>query len=539
MTIFPTDRLTAQQEWWCDHPDSGVGLWAYTDRLSYQPGDTVSLHIYDASASRCKVRVVRAGAQHAQVYEATISANAPATATEPWRDGCGWPETLHVVVDDSWPSGGYVVEISRLSNPAERSEHWFAVRPAIGARERIALIACTCTWTAYNGWGGANHYQGVDQRGYSDGRSPELSLLRPWSRGTVWLPAGAPRKAFTTDPPMGWTPRYPTLEWALASGYPKNVASAGWATYEGPFVRWAEQQGYAVDVLNQYELATEPEILAPYRCAAIVGHDEYWSWEMRDAVDAWVDDGGHLARFAGNFMWQVRFDPDAAIQTCYKFSASEDDPAARDPQTRPRTTASWDDPVVGRPAALTMGLTGNRGVYVRSFAAAPRSSGGYTVYRPRHWVFSDCDLYYGDQLGAGSNVFSYEVDGLDYTITDGLPYATGADGIDPETVDILAMGLASMEEDHGNRNTDLWGGDAETRYKAEILYRDTSPEAIDRASRGNGMMVIYRRGRGSVFNAGSCEWVNGLITRDQFIERTTQNVLDRFLAVSRNVQEEW
>ncbi|MFF1651592.1 N,N-dimethylformamidase beta subunit family domain-containing protein [Streptomyces sp. NPDC058240] len=26
-----------------------------------------------------------------------------------------------------------------------------------------------------------------------------------------------------------------------------------------------------------------------YACAVIVGHDEYWTWEMRDAVDRFTD----------------------------------------------------------------------------------------------------------------------------------------------------------------------------------------------------------------------------------------------------------
>jgi hypothetical protein len=125
------------------------------------------------------------------------------------------------------------------------------------------------------------------------------------------------------------------------------------------------------------------------------------------------------------------------------------------------------------------------------------------------------------------------VDGLDYTVTDGLPYATGADGIAPETVEILAMGLASMEEDHANRGTVLWGGRSELEYKAQLLYGDTSPQSLERASRGNGMMVEYQRGNGVVLNSGSCEWVNGLIRRDPFVEQITRNVLDRFLAFDR------
>jgi hypothetical protein len=52
-----------------------------------------------------------------------------------------------------------------------------------------------------------------------------------------------------------------------------------------------------------------PEILHGYDCVVRVGHDEYWTWEMRDAIDEYVERGGRVARFAGNFMWQTRFEP--------------------------------------------------------------------------------------------------------------------------------------------------------------------------------------------------------------------------------------
>lgn len=34
--------------------------------------------------------------------------------------------------------------------------------------------------------------------------------------------------------------RYPYMEWAYAYGYSKKYASAGWASYERRFARWAE-----------------------------------------------------------------------------------------------------------------------------------------------------------------------------------------------------------------------------------------------------------------------------------------------------------
>ncbi len=48
-------------------------------------------------------------------------------------------------------------------------------------------------------------------------------------------------------------------------------------------------------------------------CYLSVGHDEYWSWGMRDALDAFTDAGGNAAILSGNTcFWQVRFDDDAS-----------------------------------------------------------------------------------------------------------------------------------------------------------------------------------------------------------------------------------
>ena len=50
-------------------------------------------------------------------------------------------------------------------------------------------------------------------------------------------------------------------------------------------------------------------------------------------------------------------------------------------------------------------------------------------------------------------------------------------------------------------------------------------DALGRAERGNGAMAVYRRGKGAVFNAGSCEWVAGLIARGSPVETVTRNLL--------------
>ena len=55
-----------------------------------------------------------------------------------------------------------------------------------------------------------------------------------------------------------------------------------------------------------------------------VGHDEYWSKAMYDAVEAARDAGVNLAFFGANTVyWQVRFEPSAGgvpnrVMVCYK-----------------------------------------------------------------------------------------------------------------------------------------------------------------------------------------------------------------------------
>ena len=52
----------------------------------------------------------------------------------------------------------------------------------------------------------------------------------------------------------------------------------------------------------------------------------------------------------------------------------------------------------------------------------------------------------------------------------------------------------------------------------------------DDLEHGAAMVAVFNRGKGTVFNAGCCEWVSGLIKRDYFVEQITRNVLNRLKA---------
>jgi len=505
-------------------------IWCYTDSIAYPPGATVRLAV-SSTAARYRLAVMRDGATALPVLTQEVrGARWQDTPEQCSVTGCGWSPSVEFRVAEEWPSGAYRITLTAEGPDHNElgAHHLFIVRPLAGAkRQRILQVAATGSWTAYNTWGGSNHYQGITGAKRNQ-YATTVSLERPWCRGFVVLPDGAPRVPLEVEPAPDAPPRYPHLEWAFANGYSNKYASSGWASYDRHFLRWAERAGFAVDLASQHELHFHPEILEGYDCVVFVGHDEYWTWEMRDAVDHYLERGGHVARFAGNFMWQTRLASGGKAQVCYKYRARAEDPVYRsaDPS---RTTGSWEAPETGRPGALTFGLNATNGLYAGWGACAPRGVRGFPVYRPEHWAFSGTGLCYGDLLGTQGHAFGYEVDGLDYLIRDGLPEPTETSGA-PPGLRILALGMSSLKEERLDVPLDdRFLSDDDAKYVAAIRLGDSSDAAVDRIKRGSGMIVNFARGQGEVFHAGSCEWVAALLKSDPMVERVTANVLTRYL----------
>jgi hypothetical protein len=509
------------------NPPSGDEIWCYSDSLCYSPGAIANFHV-STTAGVYSLEIVRDDLDsevlfkrdglHGHSWETPLNASVV---------GCGWPASLEFSIPLDWPSGAYRVtcRIETRGGGVKHHHHLFLLRGSgTDKGDRLLLISSTGTWCAYNDWGGSNHYEGITGPQGSD-YSPILSLERPLARGFVVLPEDAPRAALATRPGHDEPVSYPHMDWAYKTGHSKKYASAGWASYERHFMNWALKAGFQVDVTSQYDLQYRPDVIEGYPCLVFIGHDEYWSWEMRDTVDDYVEGGGKVARFAGNFMWQTRLENEGRRQICYKYRARSEDPL-RDTD---RISTSWEASEIARPGALTFGLNAIRGVYAGWGGCAAFGAGGFPIYRPEHWAFEGTGLGYGDVLGAESRIFAYEVDGLDYVIRDGLPFPSGTEEV-PEDIEILGLGLASnIEVPRGVDQSELFLGCDDSNFKAEVLYGKVTDETAALAGRGSGMIVSFNKGLGEVFHAGSCEWVAGLLRRDSQVERVTKNVLTRFL----------
>ncbi len=519
---------TWQDAQWPEIPDASRSqVWVYPGQPSYAPGDTATFHV-SSNADSVRLSIVRDGAT-----PQTMAQLGPQPGT--WHEmpadavseGCRWPAAFTFAIPEEWPSGGYVIVAEGMSGDTRVSQDgFFVVRGHPSRRAPLALIASTYTWNAYNDWGGASSYTAL--RGVFPGTfAPQLSLLRPWSRGQIRCPVGAPRFGSIRRPPIGWAVRHEWTEWAYANGYAHWSASSGWARYDGLMAAWLEREGMAFDLISQWDLDRDPSILDDYSCVITCGHDEYWSAHGRQVLARFLSAGGKHARFGGNIMWQVRADVQAQVTECYKFRA-DDDPHRLGPVEM--RTGAFEGLAIDRPPVTEFGGNATRGMYAGWGGSAIRGVGGFIVYRPRHWAFDGLDAYFGDVIGAETNVASYEADGVDYTVRNGLPYPTGSDGT-PDTLEILALTpTTSEEENHGNPGSLFDPLDNDLAGIAILRYGSDTPEHRDLCRYGAAMITSMPVGRGEVFCAGSTEWSTSLYQGDRECAIITRTVLRRFTA---------
>ncbi|WP_193195812.1 N,N-dimethylformamidase beta subunit family domain-containing protein [Nostoc sp. MG11] len=210
---------------------------------------------------------------------------------------CNWTTSYVLQVGNNWTSGLYV---AKLTNQAGIVAHvWFVVRDDSSTAD-ILFQSSVSTVLAYNATGGYSVY---NSHSIGENRAYKVSYDRPFSQAT---------SAFDNQ---AGTP----LRW------------------EYNMVRWLESQGYDVTYTDNMRVHTHGQSLLNHKVFLSVGHDEYWSKEIRDAVEAARNGGTNLGFFSANTCyWRVRFEsstPAAGqvrpnrVMACYK-QAWDLDPVA-------------------------------------------------------------------------------------------------------------------------------------------------------------------------------------------------------------------
>ena len=437
-------------------PPKGLYIGGYTDQTSYVAGEEVAIHL-SSNASGFAMQVSRLGPTAEVVTEKMdIAVSEQAIPDRASSDGCKWPITTQVKISDDWRSGYYQVQFTAQKDEQKAvSTAYFIVRSAQpGMNAKILLQLSTNTYNAYTNWGGHSLYAFHDRDGVQGHR---VSFNRP--------------------------------------------QQSQFENWEGPFVRWAESNGYALDYAANSDLEFHPELLKQYKLVLSVGHDEYWSTPMRDNLEKYIGEGGNVAFFSGNTCcWQVRSEEHGRALTCWKqwFNV---DPMYRTDKEHLLSTL-WSHHLVKRPENQLTGVGFLWGGYHRSHGQFMDGPGSYEVHRPEHWLYAGTHLKRGDRFGGNDTIVGYECDGCELRWVDGLPEPTSNDGT-PK--DFVVLGSCPAR----------WAPD-------DAFFYDQFPK--DRE--GAAVLGIYSRG-GTVMTTGSTDWAHGLRGKDPAVEQITRNVLDR------------
>ncbi len=177
---------------------------------------------------------------------------------------CGnWDISASWDVPNDAVSGVY---FAKLVGPSGASHIVFVVRDDDGESNMLFQTADT-TWQAYNSYGGNSLYTGSPA-----GRAYKVSYNRPFNT-----------RAGSNE------------DWLFNSEY--------------PMIRWLERNGYDVSYFTGIDSDRYGDEILDHKTFLSVGHDEYWSGDQRENVEAARDAGVNLAFFSGNeVFWKTRWE---------------------------------------------------------------------------------------------------------------------------------------------------------------------------------------------------------------------------------------
>ena len=342
--------------WQITGPVSHGDIEGYADATSVSQGEPVRLYVstdagtYHVEAYRMgwyggrQARLVWQSETLAGLRQAEPNVDALTNMVE-----ARWRPSLSVTVDRSWPPGDYLFKLVADNGFAQFVP--LTVRNDAG-RSALLVVNAVTTWQAYNHWGGHSLYDGVDRYGLTrpEGRSKVVSFDRPY----------------------------------------ENDSGAGdFLGNELPMVSLLEKEGYDVSYWTDVDLHHRGRLLANHRAIVSLGHDEYWSKEMRDSVEAARDAGVNLAFFGANASFRaIRLAPSAlgSFRRQVNYRVARDDPLYNADNSR--VTVNWREPPLNRPESTMVGDYYQCNPVKADLVVADGSA----------WVFAGTGLRTGDRI---------------------------------------------------------------------------------------------------------------------------------------------
>ena len=286
---------------------------------------------------------------------------------------CDWEACTEIEIPKDWVSGVYVGKLT-AERDGTQSYVIFIVRDD---RKADFIFQCSDnTWQAYNRWPSQFSLYDSDTHQWYWGGGVQVSYKRPYGKYCQILDA------------------------------PLSTGSGEFFLWEFPLAFWMESQGYDVTYISNLDTHEDPEGLLRAKGFLSVGHDEYWSIEMYQHVQAAVRAGVSAAFFSGNAVCgRIRFgDSGDAFERIGVFG----------PPNGTREFEMMKSLAHERPYANDL---------IGAHSTGPVTGGAdWICSKPEHWIYEGTGMKSGDRI---PGVIGWEYHGDPATIPGLEIVATG------------------------------------------------------------------------------------------------------------------
>eukprot|EP01116_Phalansterium_solitarium_P018228 TRINITY_DN475_c0_g1_i1.p1 TRINITY_DN475_c0_g1~~TRINITY_DN475_c0_g1_i1.p1 ORF type:complete len:798 (+),score=207.17 TRINITY_DN475_c0_g1_i1:69-2462(+) len=296
--IVAENRMPGTQEWRIQHPSMHHEVEGYASLTSVNKGGKLQLFTSARNDTELTLRFFRTGWYNGdgarEVRDPVTLPGVPQIllevldADDPMRVRnieCDWVKPYDLEVPANWTTGVYLVLMTG-SQSGLQSYIIFVVRDDDLQTDYLMTTAVT-TYHAYNPWGGRTSYPYTSFIGGCC--AEKLSFNRPY----------APNPFMELDYGVG------------AGEYISNyrdvrLNARSWGVgWEYTMVRWLEGEGYNVKYVTSVDVHQTPEVFDKTRAFLSIGHDEYWSRNMRVNVESALNRGVSMAFLGANAAYFV------------------------------------------------------------------------------------------------------------------------------------------------------------------------------------------------------------------------------------------
>ena len=353
--VVAENRKPGSSDWHITGPLNANNIEGYASVTSAVPGETVRLYVstdaptYHVDAYRmgwyggAQARLVWRSQTLPGVRQAPAQVDSLTNMVE-----APWSPSLSVTPDRAWPPGNYLLKLVASNGFAQYVP--LTLRDD-SSKAALLVVNAVTTWQAYNRWGGHSLYEGLDGFGGSSGagRATVVSFDRPY----------------------------------------ENDSGAGdYLGNELPMVSFLEKEGFDVTYWTNIDLHHRTDLLANHRALLTLGHDEYWTLEMRNSVERARDRGMNVAFFGANALYRaIRLSP----SSLGPFRREVNYRTTRDPLygiDDSRVTVSWREPPLNRPESSLVG----------TYYECNPVNADMVIVDPSAWVFAGTGVVAGERI---------------------------------------------------------------------------------------------------------------------------------------------